>query len=181
MPLSAAFLDGGYVEAIYPQHRELRTWPFWEVLEHVRAEPAAMPYDELAGQITQALGGHVVSISAGPAGLAAALWTRDSFPPWYRVVIWSGSPQAMTPSRVRIWGDPCWSASGELAATAFDGIRQGIVTIDPVSGMTRWWSRPASASYRLLALAPGGKGCSRRSLRSRRLGLARPRRAGRRR
>ena len=46
MPLSAAFLDGGYVEVIYPQHRELRTWPFWEVLECVRAEPAAMPYDE---------------------------------------------------------------------------------------------------------------------------------------
>jgi hypothetical protein len=46
MPLSAAFLDGGYVEVIYPQHRELRTWPFWEVLEHVRAEPAATPYDE---------------------------------------------------------------------------------------------------------------------------------------
>jgi hypothetical protein len=46
MPLSAAFLDGGYVEVIYPQHRELRTWPFWEVLEYVRAEPAAMPYHE---------------------------------------------------------------------------------------------------------------------------------------
>jgi len=43
MPLSAAFLDGGYVEAIYPQYRELRTWPFWEVVERVRAEPAAMP------------------------------------------------------------------------------------------------------------------------------------------
>ena len=40
MPLSAAFLDGGYVEVIYPQHRELRTWPFWEVLEYVRTEPA---------------------------------------------------------------------------------------------------------------------------------------------
>jgi len=157
MPLSAAFLDGDHVDVIYPRHRELRAWPSWEVLEHVRAEPAAMPDGEPVGQITQALGGHVVSISAGPAGLAAALWTQDSFPPWYRVVIWSGSPQAMIPSQVRIWGDPCWAASGELAATAFDGIRRGIVTIDPVSGMTRWWSRPASASYRLLALAPGGR------------------------
>jgi hypothetical protein len=73
------------------------------------------------------------------------------------VVIWSGSLQAMTPSQIRIWGDPCWSASGELAVTAFDGIRRGIVTIDPASGMTRWWSHPASASYRLLALAPGGQ------------------------
>jgi dipeptidyl aminopeptidase/acylaminoacyl peptidase len=117
-----------------------------------------MPDDEMAGRITQALGGHVVSTSIGPAGLAAALWTQDSYPPWYHVVIWSGSTlQAMTPSQVRIWGDPCWSASGELAVTAFDGIRRGIVTIDPASGMTRWWSHPASASYRLLALAPGGQ------------------------
>ena len=157
MPLSAAFLDGGHVEAIYPQHRELRTWPSWEILEHVQAEPAVMPYDEMAGQITQALGGHVVSISAGPAGLTAALWTQDSFPPWYHVVIWSGSLQAMTPSQPRIWGNPCWSASGVLAVTAFDGIRLGIVTIDPGDGRTRWWSRPASSSYRLLALAPGGQ------------------------
>ncbi len=157
MPLSAAFLDGGHVETIYPQHRELRTWPSWEVLKHVRAEPAAMPRDELIGQITQALGGHVMSISVGPGGLAAALWTQDNFPPWYHLVIWSGSPQAMTRPQVRIWGNPCWSASGELAVTAFDGIRRGIVTIDPGDGVTRWWSRPASSSYRLLALAPGGK------------------------
>jgi hypothetical protein len=118
-----AFLDAGHVEAIYPQHRELRTWPSWEILEHARAEPAVMPYDEMAGQITQALGGHVVSISAGPAGLTAALWTQDSFPPWYHVVIWSGSLQALTPPQPRIWGNPCWSASGVLTVTAFDGIR----------------------------------------------------------
>jgi hypothetical protein len=113
MPLSAAFLDGDHVEVIYPRHRELRAWPSWEVLELVRAEPAAMPDDEMAGRITQALDGHVVSTSIGPAGLAAALWAQDSYPPWYHVVIWSGSLQAMTPSQVRIWGDPCWSASGE--------------------------------------------------------------------
>ena len=57
----------------------------------------------MAGRITQALGGHVVSTSIGPAGLAAALWTQDSYPPWYHVVIWSGSLQAMTPLQVRIW------------------------------------------------------------------------------
>ena len=72
-------------------------------------------------------------------------------------MIWSGSLQAMTPSQSRIWGNPCWSASGVLAVTAFDGIRRRIVTIDPGDGRTRWWSRPASSSYRLLALAPGGQ------------------------
>lgn len=91
MALSAAFLDGDHVEVIYPRHRELRAWPYWEVLELVRAEPAVMPDDAMAGRITQALGGHVGSTSIGPAGRAAALWTQDSYPPWYHVVIWSGS------------------------------------------------------------------------------------------
>lgn len=39
---------------------------------------------------------------------------------------------------------------------AFDGIKRGIMLIDPRSGSTRWWSRPGSASYRLLALGPRG-------------------------
>jgi hypothetical protein len=81
MPLSAAFLDAGHVEAIYPQHRELRTWPSWEILEHVWAEPAVMPHDEMAGQITQTLGGHVMSISAGPAGLTATYGLRTASRP----------------------------------------------------------------------------------------------------
>ena len=157
IPLSAAFVEGNHIELTYPQHRELRSWPSWEVVETVRAEPAALADGELARQIAQVLGGHVESIAVGPAGQAAALWTQERFPPWYRVVIWSGSLQAMTSPRVRIWGAPLWSASGELAVTAFDGIRRGIVTIDPGDGRTRWWSRPASASYRLLALAPGGQ------------------------
>ena len=62
----------------------------------------------------------------------------------------------MTPETVRISGAPCWSQTGELAAGAFDGIRRGIVLIDPGDGAARWWSRPSSASYRLLALGPGG-------------------------
>jgi dipeptidyl aminopeptidase/acylaminoacyl peptidase len=85
------------------------------------------------------------------------VWTPHSYPPWYQVVIWSASAQAITSAQVRIWGNPCWSLTGELAVVAFDGIRRGIVTIDPSDGTTRWWSRPASASYRLLALAPGGQ------------------------
>ena len=138
MPLSAAFVGGNHIELAYPQHRELRSWPSWEVLETVRAEPARLADGELAGQIAQVLGGDVDSIAVGPAGQPAALWTQERFPPWYRVVIWSGSLQAMTSPRVRIWGAPLWSASGELAVAAFDGIRRGIVTIDPGDGRTRW-------------------------------------------
>jgi dipeptidyl aminopeptidase/acylaminoacyl peptidase len=95
-------------------------------------------------------------MSAGPAAVVAALWTEEPYPPWYRVVISSGAGQVMTPQPVRIGGGPRWSPTGELAAGAFDGVRRGIVTIDPHDGRARWWSRPASASYRLLALGPGG-------------------------
>lgn len=156
-PLSAAFTGSVRVRLNYPRHQELRAWPSFEALVDVRAEPAPLPHGELAGQIIQAQGGHVEDICMGPAGVAAVVWTPQSYPSWYQVVIWSGSAQAMTSPQVRIWGNPCWSLTGELAVTAFDGIRWGIVTIDPSDGTTRWWSRPASASYRLLALAPGGQ------------------------
>lgn len=157
MPLSAAFTGSARVRLDYRRHQELRAWPSFEALGEVRVEPGPLPHGELPGQILQAHGGHVEGICMGPAGLAAAVWTPQSYPPWYRVVIWSASAQAMTSPRVRIWGTPCWSLTGELAVTAFDGIQRGIVTIDPGDGTTRWWSRPASASYRLLALAPGGQ------------------------
>jgi hypothetical protein len=85
----------------------------------------------------------------------AALWTAERFPPWYRVVIWDQSGHVMTPDTVRIAGSQRWSPSGELAAGAFDGIRCGVVLIDPHDGSARWWSRPAAASYQLLALGPG--------------------------
>jgi len=156
-PLSAAFTGSAQVRLVYLRHQELRAWPSFEVLGDVRAEPAPLPHGELAGQITQAQGGHVENICMGPAGQAAAVWTPRRYPPWYQVVIWSACARAMTSPHIRIWGNPCWSLTGELAVTAFDGIRRGIVTIDPGDGATRWWSRPASASYRLLALAPGGQ------------------------
>jgi dipeptidyl aminopeptidase/acylaminoacyl peptidase len=121
------------------------------------AGPAEHADSELATQIAGALGGSVETVSAGPSGLVAALWTQESYPPWYRVVIWSGSCRSMTPEGVRVWGDPRWSPSGELAVAAFDGIRRGIVLVGPRDGATRWWSRPSSASYRLLAIGPGGE------------------------
>jgi hypothetical protein len=156
VPLSAAFADGSHVGLSYPQRRELRAWPSFDLVEEmkpgaVRAQP------ELADQVTDVLGGHVESIATAEAGRAAALWTGESYPPWYQVAVWSGGLQAMTTPQARIWGDPCWSITGELAVTCFDGIRRGIVAIDPADGKTRWWSRPAAASYRLLALAPGGE------------------------
>ena len=156
-PLSAVLTGGARAELSYPDRREIRAWPSFELLSTAPAVPTEPLRAELASQITRALGGSVGAISAGPSGLIAALWSQESYPPWYRVVIWRRSCRAMTPEPVRIWGDPCWSPTGELAVTAFDGIRRGIVLVDPRDGATRWWSRPSSASYRLLALGPGGE------------------------
>ena len=61
----------------------------------------------------------------------------------------------MTPETVRISGVPRWSPGGELAVATFDGLRRGIMLIGPEDGAARWWSRPAFASYRLLALGRG--------------------------
>jgi dipeptidyl aminopeptidase/acylaminoacyl peptidase len=157
LPVSAAFVDSAHVTLSYPWCRERRAWPSFELLSDSLAEPLAPPRGDLREQVAHALGGHVDGIAEGPAGLVAATFTQVSYPPWYRVVIWSGSPQAMTSLHVRIWGKPCWSLTGELAVTAFDGIRRGIVAVDPGSGATHWWRRPGAASYRLLALAPGGQ------------------------
>jgi hypothetical protein len=170
-PVSASLPDGGHAELIYPHRREIRTWPSFELLDTAPAERAGPSASEspetksavgapakgdLAAELAPILGGSVSAVSAGPSGRAAALWTAEPFPPWYHVVSYARSGQVMTPETVRVSGAPCWSQTGELAAGAFDGIRRGIVLIDPGDGTARWWSRPASASYRLLALGPGG-------------------------
>jgi dipeptidyl aminopeptidase/acylaminoacyl peptidase len=155
-PLSAVLADGCRAELSYPDRREVRAWPSFDLLGITPAGPAEQAGGGLAGQIVRVLGGAVGAVCAGPSGLVAASWTRESYPPWYRVVIWSGSCRAMTPESVRVWGDPHWSPTGELAVAAFDGIRRGVVLVDPRDGATRWWSRPSSVSYRLLAVGPGG-------------------------
>jgi dipeptidyl aminopeptidase/acylaminoacyl peptidase len=170
-PVSASLPDGGHAELIYPHRREIRIWPSFELLNSTRAERAGPSASEsaqsksavgapaeggLAAELTRTLGGSVSAVSAGPSGRAAALWTAEPFPPWYRVVTGSGPGHVMTPETMRIGGAPRWSPTGELAAGAYDGLRRGIALIGPDDGAARWWSRPASASYRLLALGPGG-------------------------
>ena len=85
----------------------------------------------------------------------------------------------MTPETVRIAGAPRWSPGGELAVAAFDGLRRGIMLIGPEDGAARWWSRPASASYRLLALGRGAGDALAVRADSDGSGAARPRPAGR--
>jgi dipeptidyl aminopeptidase/acylaminoacyl peptidase len=160
-PESAALADAGRAELIYPDRREIRAWPSFELLDTApggEACPAATEAAaaDRAARLARTLGGSVSAASAGPSGRVAALWTAEPYPPWYRVAISSGSGHVMTPDTVRVADAPRWSPSGELAAGAFDGIRRGVILIDPDEGAARWWSRPDSSSYRLLALGSGG-------------------------
>ena len=160
-PESAVLADDGRAELIYPDRREIRAWPSFEPLDTApagRAGPAVTETAaaDLEASLARTLGGSVSAVSAGPFGRVAALWTGEPYPPWYRVVISSGAGPVMTPDTVRVAGGPCWSPTGELAAGAFNGIRRGVILIDPDAGTARWWSRPPSSSYRLLALGPGG-------------------------
>ena len=157
-PVSATLTADGRAELIYSGRREIRAWPSFELLdatEGAESSRSAAADGGLADRLGLPAGGSVSAVSAGPLARVAALWTAERFPPWYRVLIWDQPGHVMTPDTVRIAGAPCWSNSGELAVAAFDGIRRGIVLIDQEDGEVQWWSRPASASYRLLALGRG--------------------------
>ncbi len=82
------------------------------------------------------------------------MWTAAGPPPWYRLAIWADRVRTMTSPQLRLGGEPHWSPAGPLAVAAFDGIRRGLVMVDPEDGSVRWWRRPAAASYRLLAPPP---------------------------
>ena len=148
-PSCATLAEDGRAELIYPDRREIRAWPSFESLDTAPAGGASPAATEaaaadLAASLARTLGGSVSAVSAGPSGRVAAPWTGESRPPWYRVVISSESGRVMTPDTVRVADGPRWSPSGELAAGAFDGIRRGVIMIDPDGGAARWWSRPAS-------------------------------------
>ena len=154
VPVSASLAEDGRAELVYPDRRESRSWPSFELLGTapaggepgitVRGYRASGQRAGMPAQLTRSLGGSVSAVSAAPSGRAAALWTAQRYPPWYRVVTWSGSGSrhAMTPETVRIAGAPRWSPGGELAVAAFDGLRRGIMLIGPEDGAARWWSVP---------------------------------------
>jgi dienelactone hydrolase len=70
------------------------------------------------------------------------------FPAWFELVEGQeGRWRRLLPPQLR-WGRPTWAADGScLVATAVQGIRLGIVTIDPAAGRWQWCALEA-ASYR---------------------------------
>jgi fermentation-respiration switch protein FrsA (DUF1100 family) len=74
-PLSARLADGGRAELIYPDRREVRAWPSFELLGTAPAGGPRPPGNAQAegdrtAELTRTLGGSVSAVSAGvPAEL----------------------------------------------------------------------------------------------------------------
>jgi dipeptidyl aminopeptidase/acylaminoacyl peptidase len=79
------------------------------------------------------------------------------FPTWFDLMEGQqGRWRRLLPAELR-WGRPTWAADGScLVATAVQGIRLGIVTIDPVTGRWQWCALETAASYRSPAVAAAG-------------------------
>jgi dipeptidyl aminopeptidase/acylaminoacyl peptidase len=81
------------------------------------------------------------------------------FPTWFDLVEGQeGRWRRLLPAELR-WARPTWAADGScLVLTAVQGIRRGVVTIDPATGRWQWCALEAAASYRSPAMASTGGG-----------------------
>jgi dipeptidyl aminopeptidase/acylaminoacyl peptidase len=79
------------------------------------------------------------------------------FPTWFALVEGrQGRWRRLLPAELR-WGPPTWAADGSrLVVAARQGIRQGVVIVDPASGRWQWCALETAASYRSPAMAAAG-------------------------
>jgi dipeptidyl aminopeptidase/acylaminoacyl peptidase len=79
------------------------------------------------------------------------------FPAWFALT--EGTPgrwRTLLPAELR-WARPAWAADGGcLVLTAWQGIRLGIVTVDPITGRWQWSALETAASYRSPAVSAAG-------------------------
>jgi dipeptidyl aminopeptidase/acylaminoacyl peptidase len=79
------------------------------------------------------------------------------FPTWFALT--EGTPgrwRTLLPAERR-WVRPGWAADGGcLVLTAWQRIRRGIVTVDPIAGRWQWSALEAAASYRSPAVSATG-------------------------
>jgi dienelactone hydrolase len=105
------------------------------------------------------LPGACCDATVGPDGRVAFLHgdfphSQLVFPTWFELVVGrQGRWRRLLPPQLR-WARPSWAADGGcLVLTAVQGIRLGIVTVDPASGRWQWCALEAAASYRSPAMA----------------------------
>jgi dienelactone hydrolase len=108
------------------------------------------------------LPGACCDAAVGPQGRVAFLHgdfpcSELVFPTWFALVEGrQGQWRTLLPPQLR-WARPGWAADGgRLVLTAVQGIRQGIVSVDPATGRWRWCALEAAASWRSPAMATGG-------------------------
>jgi dipeptidyl aminopeptidase/acylaminoacyl peptidase len=138
-------------------------YPYGEL----RRPPAAPRLVVVAGdgqarELAPELPGACCDATVAPDGRVAFLHgafphSQLVFPTWFDLVEGTQSHwRRLLPAELR-WGPPTWAADGSrLVLTAVQGIRQGIVTVDPASGRWQWWALEAAASYRSPAMAAAG-------------------------
>jgi dipeptidyl aminopeptidase/acylaminoacyl peptidase len=108
------------------------------------------------------LPGACCDATVGPDGRVAFLYgdfprSELMFPTWFDLVEGTqGHWRRLLPAELR-WGRPSWAADGGcLLLTARQGIRLGIVAVDPASGRWEWCALEAAASYWSPAMAAAG-------------------------
>jgi dipeptidyl aminopeptidase/acylaminoacyl peptidase len=147
-------LDGEVLVELYP-HGEPR-------------QPSTPPRLVVVGgdgqtrDLTPELPGACCDATVAPDGRVAFLHgdflhSELVFPTWFALVEgWQGRWRTLLPPQLR-WARPTWAGDGScLILTAVQGIRSGIVTVDPATGRWRWCALEAAASYRSPTMAAGG-------------------------
>jgi dipeptidyl aminopeptidase/acylaminoacyl peptidase len=167
-------LDGTAPGRLYDAPPGTRIWAVQDLAGEVLVE--LYPYGDLrrppapprlvvvAGEgqtrdLAPELSGACCDAAVGPDGRVAFLHgdfphSELVFPTWFALMEGQeGRWRTLLPTELR-WGPPAWAADGGcLVLTAWQGIRQGIVTADPATGRWQWCALEAAASYRSPAMA----------------------------
>jgi dipeptidyl aminopeptidase/acylaminoacyl peptidase len=167
-------LDGTAPTWLYDAPPGTRIWAVQDLAGEILVE--LYPYGELrrppapprlvvvAGEgqtrdLAPELSGACCDAAVGPDGRVAFLHgdfpnSELVFPTWFALMAGQeGRWRTLLPPQLR-WARPTWAADGSrLVVTAVQGIRLGIVTVDPAAGAWRWCALERAASWRSPAMA----------------------------
>jgi dipeptidyl aminopeptidase/acylaminoacyl peptidase len=169
-------LDGTPPTWLYDAPPGTRIWAVHDLaggvlVEHYPygdSQPAAAPRllviagEGQARDLAPELSGACCDAAVGPDGRVAFLHgdfphSELVFPTWFALMEGTqGRWRTLQPPQLR-WARPTWAGDGSrLLVTAAQGIRSGIVTVDPATGHWQWCALEPAASYRSPAMAAAG-------------------------
>jgi hypothetical protein len=139
-----------------------------ELYPYGDSQPAAAPRllviagEGQARDLAPERSGACCDAAVGPDGRVAFLHgdfphSELVFPTWFALMEGTqGRWRTLLPPQRR-WARPTWAGDGSrLLVTAAQGIRSGIVTVDPTTGHWQWCALEPAASYRSPAMAAAG-------------------------